>query len=184
MKYKILSLGEYELDNFKITTIDKQHIQLIRKWRNQQINILRQTNVISEVQQNEYFNYNIFPLLESETPVQILFNCYYENKFVGYGGIVHISYSNKIGEISFLLNPEIKTDLFYDFLFTSFLKLMDIIAFSEVKLLKLYTETYSNRIEHVAILEKFGYRLEGVRRSHLIINEKSEDIYMHAKFAI
>ncbi len=183
MKYKILKYDEYQLDNFTIKTIDKKYIQLIRKWRNKQINILRQNQIISESQQNDYFNFNVFPLLNFDTPVQILFNCFYENKFVGYGGIVHISYIDRIGEISFLLNPKIKTDKLYEYLFEKFLKLMNSIAFKEIKLIKLYTETYSNRIEHVHMLEKSGYTLEGIKHSHIIIDGKREDIYLHAQFA-
>ncbi len=181
IKYKALSSAVYKIDKLSIKTIDESNIQQIRVWRNQQIDILRQNQIITEEHQVEYFNTHIFPLFESKTPVQVLFNCYYENKFIGYGGIVHISYENKIGEISFLLDPLIPINQFYESIFILFFELMDKIAFHELGLNKLFTETFSTRIEHVHILENAGYLREGIRRSHVILNGRIEDIYLHGK---
>ena len=181
MKYKVLSAAEYNLNHLSIQTINNAHIQQIRVWRNQQIDILRQNQIITEEQQELYFNTQIFPLFESNTPDQVLFNCYYDKTFIGYGGIVHISFENKIGEISFLLDPQIAADQFYEFVFILFLELMDKIAFDELGLNKLFTETFSTRMEHVAMLEKAGYLLEGIRHSHVILNGQVADIYLHGK---
>lgn len=183
IKYKVLSSADYKLDKLVIKTIDDSHIQKIRIWRNQQIDILRQNQIITEECQVQYFNTQIFPLFESSTPVQVLFNCYYEDKFIGYGGIVHISYENKIGEISFLLDPQIPTNQFYECVFILFLELMDKIAFHELGLNKLFTETFSTRMIHVHILENAGYLREGIRRSHVILNGRVADIYLHGKLS-
>jgi RimJ/RimL family protein N-acetyltransferase len=183
MKYKVLSSPEYTAGELRITTIESTYIQLIRIWRNQQIAFLRQHQIISPEQQNDYFESWVFPFLESEAPVQVLFNCFYDNQFVGYGGIVHISYEDKIGEISFLLDPQIKSGSLYESIFLRFLKLMDRIAFNEIGLYKLFTETFSSRMEHVPMLEKAGYQREGVRRSHLLINAEKADIYLHGRLA-
>jgi RimJ/RimL family protein N-acetyltransferase len=182
MKYKILSKGEYIKNKLTVATIDNSKIQQIRIWRNQQIDILRQNKFITEEQQQLYFTTNVFPLLEENFPEQILFNCHYEGDFIGYGGIVHISYENKTGEISFLLDPLIQDKLFYEKIFITFLDLMSNVAFEELMLNKLFTETFSTRIEHVSILEKAGYVLEGIRRSHVILNNQIADIYLHGKF--
>lgn len=181
MKYRVLSAEEYKFEKLSIQTIDNSHIQQIRVWRNQQIDILRQNQIIAEEHQEQYFNTHIFPIFESNTPVQVLFNCYYDDKFIGYGGIVHISYEDKIGEISFLLDPQIPADHFYEFVFILFLELMDKIAFHELGLNKLFTETFSTRMEHVPMLEKAGYLREGIRRCHVILNGRVADIYLHGK---
>ncbi len=183
MKYKVLSASEYLHKSLKLTAIDSKYIQLIREWRNSQISILRQNQFISEEQQNIYFLNKVFPLFDSSNPEQILFNIFYEGKFIGYGGIVHISYDNKTGEISFLLNPSIEPDEFYESVFHDFLVLMDKVAFIEMGLNKLYTETFSSRSEHISMLENAGYIREGVRQSHLIINNHVADIYLHGRFA-
>lgn len=183
MKYKVLRRPDYVLQKLRISTIDDQYIQLIREWRNNQINILRQDKLISKDQQIDYFNKKVFSLYESDLPEQILFNCFYEDQFIGYGGIVHISYEHKIGEISFLLNPSILPGEYYESIFHLFLTLMNHIAFEELSLNKLFTETFSSRMEHVPMLEKAGYEREGVRRSHLIINGKTADIYLHGKLS-
>jgi len=181
MKYRALSANEYKLDKLIIQTINKVHIQQIRVWRNQQIDILRQNQIITEEQQERYFNTQVFTNFESNTPFQVLFNCYYEDKFIGYGGIVHISYENKIGEVSILLDPQIPTNQFYEFVFILFLELMNKIGFHELGLNKLFTETFSTRMEHVPMLEKAGYFREGIRRSHVILNNRIADIYLHGK---
>jgi RimJ/RimL family protein N-acetyltransferase len=181
MKYQVLSATEYTLNNLAIRTIDETYIQQIRIWRNQQIDILRQNQIITELEQIHYFNTHVFPLLKSENPMQILFYCFYKGNFIGYGGIVHISYENKIGEISFLLDPKIQKDSLYELVFILFLELMNKIAFQELKLNKLYTETFSTRKKHVPMLEKAGYSLEGIRRSHVILNGQIADIYLHGK---
>jgi RimJ/RimL family protein N-acetyltransferase len=183
MKYKILSDVGYTKNKLTVSTIDNSKIQQIRIWRNQQIEILRQNKFITEEQQELYFSNNVFPLLDENFPEQILFNCFYEGNFIGYGGIVHISYENKTGEISFLLDPLIQDKLFYEKIFITFLDLMSKIAFKELMLNKLFTETFSTRIDHVSILEKAGYTLEGVRRSHVILNSQIADIYLHGKFS-
>jgi RimJ/RimL family protein N-acetyltransferase len=184
IKYNALLSAHYRLGDLSIKTIDDSQIQKIRIWRNQQMDILRQNHFITEECQIQYFQDKIFPLFESSTPVQVLFYCYYEEKLIGYGGIVHISYENKIGEISFLLDPKIPTDQFYESIFILFLELMDKIAFQELRLNKLFTETFSTRMEHVSILEKAGYIREGIRQSHVILNGKVADIYLHGKLAI
>jgi RimJ/RimL family protein N-acetyltransferase len=159
-KYKVLSSADYKLDKLEI---------------------LRQNLIITEECQVQYFKTHVFPLFESSTPVQVLFNCYFEDKFIGYGGIVHISNENKIGEISFLLDPQIPTNQFYESVFILFLELMDKIAFYELGLNKLFTETFSTRMEHVHIVENAGYLIEGIRRSHVILNGRVADIYLHGK---
>lgn len=183
MKYKILSETEYKKNKLTICTIDNSKIQQIRVWRNQQIDILRQNKFITEEQQQIYFNTKVFPLFKEDFPEQILFNCYYNSDFIGYGGIVHISYVDKIGEISFLLDPLIQDKSFYEKIFIEFLDLMNKIAFEELMLHKLFTETFSTRIEHVTILEKAGYVREGIRQSHVILNNQKADIYLHGKFS-
>ncbi len=183
MQYKVLSSADFKLDKLVIKTIDDSHIQQIRVWRNQQIDILRQNQIITEDCQVQYFDTHIFPLFESSNPVQVLFNCFYEDKFIGYGGIVHISYENKIGEISFLLDPKISNNQFYESVFILFLELMDKIAFYELGLNKLFTETFSTRVMHVNILEKAGYLREGIRKSHVILNGRVADIYLHGKLS-
>ena len=182
MKYKILSESEYKKNKLTLTTIDNSKIQQIRIWRNQQIDILRQHKFITEEEQELYFTTKVFPLFEENFPAQILFNCYHDDIFIGYGGIVHISYENKTGEISFLLDPLIQDKLFYEKIFITFLDLMTNVAFEELSLNKLFTETYSTRIDHVPLLEKAGYRLEGIRRSHIVLNNQFADIYLHGKF--
>ncbi|MEO8171642.1 MAG: GNAT family protein [Sediminibacterium sp.] len=179
-QYSCLQNNTYSNGDFAIKTIDDSYIQVIRQWRNSQLNILRQDKIISEEQQIKYFKEFVFSQLTNAEPAQVLFNFFHKDVFIGYGGIVHISQADQIGEISFLLDP-LSGTAFYDLAFTNFLALMDRIAFAELKLEKLFTETYETRIENVDLLEKAGYDREGVLRSHKMINGKRVDIYLHGR---
>lgn len=178
--YLILQKEKYAAGDFVATAIDASYIQQIREWRNQQLHILRQNQPVSPEEQVTYFNTHVFSELGSKQPSQVLFNYFYKGDFIGYGGIVHISYTDLTGEISFLLGPE-QNSSFYETAFLHFLQLMDEVAFADLKLEKLFTETFDTRIENVSVLERAGYTREGVLHSHKVINGKRSDVYLHGK---
>jgi RimJ/RimL family protein N-acetyltransferase len=180
-KYCCLQKISYANDEFNLQSIDETHIQEIRNWRNNQMSVLRQNKLISEEEQTAYFNTHVFPEQSNPFPKQVLFNYFNRDRFIGYGGIVHISHEDKIGEISFLMDPVINNAHFYIQAFTNFLQLIDPIAFNELLLEKLFTETYDTRIENVAILENAGYTREGILHSHKVIDGMRSDIYLHGR---
>ena len=59
MKYVSLTRNEYILSNYKIVPLRKVDIQKIRIWRNTQLDVLRQNNLISEVGQINYYLHHI-----------------------------------------------------------------------------------------------------------------------------
>ena len=121
--------------------------------------VLRQTKEISPGQQRKYFDQFVFSQCASHEPSQILLAIFWEGKFVGYGGLVHINWDMKWGEISFLLNPGIaEGSQVYIEIWAMFLKLMDLIAFDELCFKYLYTETYKFRSQHILTLENQGYK--------------------------
>ncbi len=52
--YKFLQLKFYELGDYKIIPLREEDIQLIRTWRNEQIDLLRQQKILSEKDQIKY----------------------------------------------------------------------------------------------------------------------------------
>ena len=143
--------------NYSILPIHLNNVEDIRKWRNDQINVLRQENPISSSTQQSYFQDRVLPNFFSFQPEQILFSLYYQNSLIGYGGLVHISWENFSGEMSFLVdksraqNPDI-----YSEDLSNFIKLIRKVA-SELGLSKITTETFAHRSFHIQILEKNGF---------------------------
>ena len=54
-KYNFINLENSTYKEYKIKIIRKGDIQKIRKWRNEQIDVLRQTKKISTLEQNKYY---------------------------------------------------------------------------------------------------------------------------------
>jgi len=169
--YYCLPRQQVKLDNYRLMVIQEDHIESIRLWRNAQIDVLRQGSLISPKQQLEYFERNIWPTLSYEQPNNILMSLLYDNQLIGYGGLVHIGWEHSRAEVSFLLSPNrVKVAKLYRCDFTSFLRLIRQVAFNDLNLHRLYTETYDIRPLHIEILEANGFVREGVFNDHVRIN--------------
>ena len=93
-----------------LRAVERSDIEFIRVWRNEQMDVLRQNDEISEESQIEYFEKNIWPETKKNEPNQILLSIELNGELIGYGGLVHISWLHKRAEISFLLKPELEQD--------------------------------------------------------------------------
>src|SRR5688500_5529740 len=138
--YKCLQADKWVESTYHICAIRDEDKELIRIWRNEQIDILRQSNVISKDVQENYFKNVVTQLFEVENPQQLLFSFFENNKFIGYGGLVHIDWKSKNAEISFLVETE-RNNKFQIFKrdMTAFLKLIFTVAFEELHFHKLHT---------------------------------------------
>jgi RimJ/RimL family protein N-acetyltransferase len=181
MKYKRLNHQNYSIGNLTITSIREVDIMLIRMWRNDQMNILRQTKEISIDEQREYFDKHIWPTFYMDTPSQILFSYLDKGECIGYGGFVHISWIDLRAEISFLLNTSLVKDVpLYQYYFQKFLEIIKFIAFEDIKLNRISTETYDIRPYHIAVYSKANLKFEGRLKEHVLINGKYEDTLIHS----
>ena len=160
--------------NLNINDIEK-----IRKWRNKQIKILRQNEIINKKDQLKYFKKNI--LIKNQD--LDLFAIELNKKLVGYGGLVNISRYFKTAEVSFLVNHKINhNSKFYEKIFINFLIFIKEYSFKKKKIRKLYSETFSFRKKHIKILEAAGFKLEGILKKHIIKNNKTYDSLLHGIF--
>lgn len=155
---------------------------LIRKWRNEQIYHLRQQGILSEDQQNKYFKDNISPLFIVDEPSQLLFSIYRRGSLVGYGGLVHINWLDKYAEMSFLTKTEIlnNNNSEYGRILSIFISAMKKVLFDHLNFNRMFTETYSLRLQHIKILEANGYILEGSQRRKILINGEYHDSLIHS----
>lgn len=174
----------YREGGFLIAAVKEEEIEHIREWRNSQMSVLRQSTQVSATEQKEYFASKVWPNLLLDQPEQILFSIRHAGEMVGYGGLVHISWINGRAEVSFLLAPEKESEAeFRQAAFTSFLGLVAKIAFQELRLFKLTTETFEFRSSIISTIEAFGFRLEGKLYGQWLIDGERVSSYCHALFA-
>ncbi len=181
MTYKCLPVQNFQGQNgYSIVPLRKEDMETIRLWRNAQIDILRQKSPLSAEEQKHYFDKILVPSFEQPEPSQILFSYLLNNQFIGYGGLTHIDWQAKRGEISFLIDPEIHeaNPEFYE-KFLQFLSLLSQVAFKILSFNKLTAEVYAFRAPLIAILEEFGFQQEGRLRAHVMKQDKLIDSFLY-----
>lgn len=178
--YSCLTQQNLLCGSYSIRAIQTSDIEYIRHWRNSQMDVLRQKKEISHSDQLSYFQNEIWPTLTHTHPKNILLGYLFDDQLIGYGGLVHIDWENRRAEVSFLLDPLRTLDhQHYVADFLAFLQLIKILAFNNLGLQRLFTETYSHRRHHINVLEAAKFILEGVLRRHVILNGQPVDSLIH-----
>jgi len=179
--YKCLKKNLYtDGSGYHLAPIHETHIELIRQWRNDQTDILRQNLPISEKEQTDYFKAHIWPTFTQEQPKQLLFSYFFDDHFIGYGGLTHIDWINSRAEISFLLETSRNYNRSsFQKEFKQFLTFLCCICFDDLHFHRLFAETYATRHEVIQTLENFGFSKEGVLRDHVQKNGVWIDSVMH-----
>ena len=178
--YACLIRKKISYEGYSIRTVEAGDIESIRQWRNAQMDVLRQKNEISQADQLAYYDQYVWPTLSCPHPKNILLAYLKNDQLIGYGGLVHISWEDRRGEVSFLLDPLRTCDQqAYRRDFLVFLSLIKSLAFEDLSLQKLFTETFASRGYHIGVLEDAGFSLEGRMRQHVTINGQSVDSLLH-----
>lgn len=169
MQYRCLKNDLLDVfEGYRLVAIREEDMESIRLFRNAQIDVLRQNAPISKEEQSYYYTSVIAPLFSEEFPSQVLFSFLLENAFMGYGGLTYIDWVNKRAELSFLVNPDIAANVDdYKRAFSAFLALLFPIAFRDLSLHKLVSETFDFRESTRVVLEENGFKKEGQLRDHV-----------------
>lgn len=180
VQYKCLNKKNFLFQNYSLVPLRKQDIQIIRNWRNKQISILRQKKKLTKKDQVDYYEKVIKKTFNKKNPNLMLFSFLLENICIGYGGLTNIDWIAKKSEVSFLLDTiRAKDKNTYQKDFRIFLNLILELAFNELKLNKLFTETYDIRPRHVNVLENVGFSLEGRLKHQVLVKGKYVDSLHH-----
>ena len=172
--YQCLPKKLYQQGNYTLEAVQSEHIEKIRQWRNEQMDVLRQSKPISKKEQIEYYEEYVWPELTSYTPSQILLSYKFKKELIGYGGLVNISWRDKMAEMSFLLNGNRPNDKeVYHKDMTNFIYLIKNLCFDQLSFNRLFTETYEFRHFHIEILNENKFREEGRVKRHNCIENKS-----------
>lgn len=178
--YACLADKCYREGDYAIVAVQPEHVDLIRRWRNSQLKVLRQINHISRQQQEKYFAENIWPSMVEPMPSTILVSYLHKEEPIGYGGLVHIAWEDLRAEVSFLVAQErASIPEIYAEDFRSFLTLIKRLAFDGLGFQRLFTETYDIRQLHIETLEASGFEREGVMRQHVRIDGSFVDSIIH-----
>ena len=178
--YKALATNEFSNNEYAIVPLREIDILEIAKWRNEQIDILRQNIVLTDQNQKGYYDKYVVPSFSESHPKIILFSYLEHNMCIGYGGLTNIDWENECTELSFLLQTErAKNVQRYHRDFSHFLHLLKRVVFNELDLNRIFTETYDIRADHIRVLEENGFVLEGRLRQHVVIRGRFVDSLIH-----
>lgn len=179
MSYSFLA-SEYRESSYAIVPFRKEDIFLIKAWRNDQMDVLRQNKVLTDEDQKHYYENWVEKSFSEGEPKIILFSFLLDEKCIGYGGLTNVDWFSKRAEISFLVDSHRLSDQeVYGSDFLAFLTLMKKVAFDTMALNRLFTETFAFREFHISILEQSGFRYEGRMKEHVFIRNKFEDSLLH-----
>lgn len=180
--YKCLSFNHFTLGDYSLVPIRDEDKYSIMEWRNKQIDILRQKELLTKEKQENYFKNVVNQLFEKEQPEQILWSFLYKDELIGYGGLVHIDWDAKNAEISFILSNErnnntniFKTD------WSNYLKIITDIAQNILHFNKIYTYAYDLRDYYFEVMYEQKFSLEARLKKHICIKEKLHDVLILSK---
>lgn len=178
--YRVLKKQIFELGSYKLVPIRLKDRYFIMNWRNEQIFHLRQNQPLTKDGQDQYFNDIVLKLFDQKNPDQILFSYLEGDKCIGYGGLVHINWRDANAEVSFLMETKIEKDDF-EFHWTTFLNLIEQVAFKELGFHKIFTYAFDLRPRLYTALLQSGFVKEAHLKEHVNFESKYIDVFIHAK---
>ncbi|MBL7727604.1 MAG: hypothetical protein JNM68_07965 [Dinghuibacter sp.] len=180
--YRILSMSKICFNSYSLVPIRYEDRVEIMKWRNEQLAILRQQKKLTSYEQDKYFADEVQPLFDAEHPKNMLFSLLLNDQFIAYGGLVHINWGEMRSEISFL-NETARADdiMLFKEDFSSFLKLIEQVAFGALKLRLIHSYAYNLRPYLYEVLEESGYLLDKEKKIPLRADAKEHEVVIHYK---
>ncbi len=182
MNYKVLRQQSFSEGEYSIVPIRQEDKMVIMQWRNDQLYHLRQAAPLTVEDQNRYFRNVVNSLFEQERPSQILFSYLKNGECIGYGGLVHINWTDKNAEISFIMKTELESK-YFDFNWGKYLDLIEKVGFDELKFHKLFVYAFDVRPHLYRAIEKKGYRKEAVLKEHCFYQGDFKDVIIHTKIS-
>lgn len=178
--YVCLTTSFFEENSFALVPIRDEDKYEILEMRNEQMYHLRQAKPLTVEDQEHYFKNVVATLFENPQPNQLLFSLLKDNKFVGYGGLVHINWTDKNAEISFIMKTELEKENF-EYFWKNYLSLLDKLAFEELNFHKIYTYAFDLRPHLYEVLTSCGFEEEARLKEHCFFDEQFFDVVYHAK---
>lgn len=157
--YRCVDLSGLQLGAYALRPIAWEDREPIRQWRNEQIEILRQTAPLTAADQDRYFATVVGPQMDEDRPAQVLVAFLLEGALIGYGGLVHISWTGHVAEVSFITETPRQGPAEFSADLSAFFSLVAEVA-RRLGLRRLTTEVYAFRADYIAEAERVGFVLE------------------------
>ena len=155
---------------------------LIMRWRNQQIYHLRQQRPLTEEDQQRYFDTVVAGLFDRPQPEQVLFSYLGDGLCIGYGGLVHINWVDRVAEVSFIMDTARESEEFA-LHWTNYLTMLREVAFGDLRLHKLFTYAFDLRPHLYPVLEACGFVREATLKEHCLYQGQYRDVVIHSLWA-
>ncbi len=178
-KYICLQHQEQHLGDYSIVPLRYEDRFSIMKWRNEQIYHLRQARPLTEDDQQRYFDNVVSKLYDNPKPDQILFSYLEKGICIGYGGLVHINWIDRNGEISFIMDTQLEAEHFAEH-WSNYLTMLKAVAFDDLGFHKIYTYAFDLRPHLYTMLEANGYKREATLKEHCLFNGEYKDVVLHS----
>ena len=178
-KYICLKQQEQYLGDYSIVPLRYEDRFSIMKWRNEQIYHLRQARPLTEDDQQRYFDNVVSKLYDNPKPDQILFSYLEKGVCIGYGGLVHINWTDRNGEISFIMDTQLEAEHFSEH-WSNYLAMLKAVAFDDLGLHKIYTYAFDLRPHLYTMLEANGFTQEATLKEHCLFNGEYRDVVLHS----
>ena len=178
-KYICLQHQEQHLGDYSIVPLRYEDRFSIMKWRNEQIYHLRQARPLTADDQQRYFDNVVSKLFDNPKPDQILFSYLEKGICIGYGGLVHINWIDRNGEISFIMATQLEAEHFTEH-WSNYLTMLKAVAFDDLGLHKIYTYAFDLRPHLYTMLEANGYKREATLKEHCLFNGEYKDVVLHS----
>ena len=178
-KYICLQHQEQHLGDYSIVPLRYEDRFSIMKWRNEQIYHLRQARPLTEDDQQRYFDNVVSKLYDNTKPDQILFSYLEKEDCIGYGGLVHINWTDRNAEISFIMDTRLEAEHFAEH-WSNYLRMLKKVAFEDLGLHKMYTYAFDLRPHLYPIFEAEGFTREAILKDHCCYNGVYKDVIIHS----
>ena len=178
-KYKCLNKQVFVIDEFQLVPIRYKDRYKIMKWRNDQIYHLRQKDILTKSKQDLYFGNVVSKQFDLEKPDQLLFSFLKKDICLGYGGLVHLNWTERNAEVSFVMDTN-QEALNFVYLWNIFLILLKQVVFKYLSFHKIYTYAYDLRPKLYDALSQSGFKFEGRLEDHCLVDSKFHDVLYHS----
>lgn len=180
--YCCLNKQEFSRGAYSLVPLRYEDRFAIMRWRNQQIYHLRQSSPLTKEDQQRYFDQVVAGLFAQERPGQVLFSYLENGRCIGYGGLVHINWTDRHAEVSFVMETE-REEKEFALHWTQYLELLREVAFSQLKLHKLFTYAFDLRPHLYPVLEACGFVREATLKEHCLFEGSYKDVVIHSLLA-
>jgi hypothetical protein len=177
-KYKCLNTQEFVSKHYKLVPIRLNDRFKIMEWRNEQLYHLRQSHPLTIEDQENYFSNVVSKIFDKDRPNQILFSFLENDLCIGYGGLVHINWTEKNAEISFIMDTKLEKESFEE-MWLIYLDLIEQVAFNDLKFFKIYTYAFDLRPNLFNILENSGFKIDSNLKN--IQKSSKGNVVIHSK---